>query len=341
MRFVIVLMLVAGCFGDDDGDGSNYVAIDQMDAAYKEAICTYYARCGLFPDAATCIGANVPMAAVDANLVAAIHAGRVIYNGGAVKACFNAIAAATCDETDQNGRARPRGCEYFVQGTAAGGEPCIIDEECISQECTGGVVGMTCQAGTCLGDTPPATEPAEIGMPCTSLGGCVVGAYCDPSDRCAELKDSGVLCNTDDECGYGLGCTGSTGTRTCETLPAKGEACPAGVCRDFGNYCAPASGTCQQVGLPGSPCNQQGAQCSPYYTCDTGNGTCKQGGAVGEPCSSQARCFSAGTYCDSAAAFTCAPTRANGATCTQDIQCESDNCDPGTTMCTGPLVCMF
>jgi hypothetical protein len=340
MRIVLVLLLVAGCFGDDDGDGSNYVTVEQMGAAYKDALCTYYARCGLFPDQATCVGANVPALAVDPNLISAVHAGRVIFKGNDVKACFDAMADATCDETDANGRIRPGNCNYYVEGTVGGGEACVLDEECISQRCSGGMSGMTCQMGTCLGDTAPVTEPVAIGMPCTSLTGCVVGAYCDLSGVCVELKRSGIPCNANEECTYGFGCVGTTGTRTCERLPAKGEPCPAGVCRDFGTYCSSQSATCQPMGLPSAPCTSND-QCSLFYTCDvTNTRTCVQTPGIGQSCRQTLECFPANSFCDSTSGtYICTATRADGQMCANDGQCQTDNCDVNSGLCSTPLTC--
>lgn len=349
MRIVALLALAltqAACpfFDDSDGDGSNYVAIDQVDAATKDAWCTYLARCGEFPDQATCVGAyiyNVPTW-FDANIVAAIGAGRVVYNGSNMKLCLDAMANNTCDRTDQNGRANVAACRDLVRGTVAANGSCVIDEECISQQCTGSTTDTACVMGTCIGDTPPVREPAPLGMPCSGLGGCVDGAYCYDdgfNPRCVELKDAGVDCISDDECGYGLGCIGVTGARVCAVLPAPDQPCPDGVCRDEGTYCG-STGTCQHVGLAGSACTTSSQQCSLFFPCDFASGVCKQGPSLGQPCSSSTRCFADGTFCDTST-FTCVTLEPDGTACTSSLQCASELCDLSSSApaCIEPHVC--
>ena len=45
MRLAFVALVMTGClFDDDDGDPSNYVAIDEVPKAYQTAYCSYAAR---------------------------------------------------------------------------------------------------------------------------------------------------------------------------------------------------------------------------------------------------------------------------------------------------------
>src|SRR5687768_16024821 len=115
MRALIAIALVLGAtgcpFDDSDGDGTNYIAIDDMPSAYKAAYCQYLARCGYFPDSTTCVAAAISVIpTIDPDIVYAVHSGRVIYNGNNVKECFDAVANDTCDQTDANGRVRVRAC---------------------------------------------------------------------------------------------------------------------------------------------------------------------------------------------------------------------------------------
>ena len=341
MRIALAIVLAVtttGCpFGDDDGDPNNWIVIDQMEVAYRKAYCTYLVRCGEFPDQATCEGAALPSVMVpDPNIIAAAKAGRVSYSGSSVKACFDALANDTCDRTDQNGRMRVAACEQFFRGTRTDNEPCFIDQECISQNCIGGSTGTTCQMGQCVGDTPPTVMPANIGQPCSGLFGCVDGAFCDPlNNECAALRAAGEVCNTADECGYGLGCSGTTGARTCKALPTKDQPCPEGLCRDEGLVCSGA--VCRQLGLPPTACTST-TQCSPFYPCDFTTSMCKQGPALGQPCSSSNRCFADDTFCDTATLM-CVATRAEGMPCTTGTQCQSGFCDFDIGLCQAPAVC--
>lgn len=347
MRHVVLLALaltMTACplTDDDSGDGTGYVAIADMPAAYKEAYCTYLARCGMFPDQATCVGAALAVVpTIDANLVAAVNAGRVRYNGSKVRECFDAVANDTCDQTDANGRIRVPACGAYFVGTVASGGECFVDQECLSQQCVGGDTGTSCTRGTCIGDTPPSMAPIALGMPCTSNLSCVDGAYCPPDTGvCSPLRGSGELCAGSDECGYGLACAGPSGMRMCQLLPGPGEACRFDLpCRDEGVNCDTTTSTCAQVGVQGAACTSS-VQCSPYYRCDFTAGTCAKGPSLGEPCASGSRCFEAGTYCESAT-LTCAPVKADGMPCDSDLECESELCDfaTATPVCASPQLC--
>jgi hypothetical protein len=337
---VLVLTLLTGCpFSGDDGDGDNYVVVGDIPTAYKEANCRYLARCGVFPDEATCMAARLNNAAyIDPDLLAAIGAGRVIYNGSNVSACFDAIANATCDQTDQDGRLHLPACDAFFQGTLLGGESCLIDEECISGECSGVASGEECTTGVCIGDTAPVADKSGLGQPCSGLEDCLDGLYCDfDLQQCATLKPMDTLCTQPTECAYGLGCAGSTGARTCTPLPTAGQPCPDFVCRDDGLFCN-ASGFCEQIGVAGATCTDV-YQCSTYYPCDFTTNTCKQGPALGESCTpSTNNCFAADTFCDSAT-YTCAPLKSDGIPCITDAECTSGNCDFESSVCMTPEAC--
>ncbi len=341
LAMLLALALSTTACGDDDGDGSSYIAVDDMPAAYKEAYCTFLARCGVFPDTATCVGATlVVVPTLDQNVIAAVHAGRVIYNGNNVRTCFDAVANDTCDQTDENGRTRTTACGLYFQGTVAAGGECFIDQECVSQQCSGGTTDTVCSRGTCVGDTAPVFEPLAVGMPCASNGACIDGAYCDTvTNVCTELRASGASCTGSTECGYGLACAGTTGARTCQPLPALGETCRLDLpCRDEGQFCNTSTSVCTQVGVTGVACTTS-QQCSPYYRCDTTAGACTKTPILGQSCAAVGRCFEAGTYCDS---VTCVEAKPDGMPCMGDIECQSDNCDfnvaPAT--CTSPTVCI-
>ena len=328
---------------DEDGDGTNYVPIDQYPSQYRDAYCTYLARCGLFPDKATCLAANLSVTVtIDPNIIGAFQNARVVYNGSNVKACLDALANQTCDETDESGRTTPSVCRDFFRGTVESGGDCYVDAECISQQCVGGSTGTTCLLGQCVGNTPPNLAPAQLNQPCTTTAGCVSGAYCDTlTDLCTSLKANGEICTQNTECGYGLACGGMTGSRTCRPLPTEGQPCPDFVCRDEGQYCdsSTASPICKKVGLPPAMCTSS-TQCSQYYRCDTTLQQCVQGPTLGMSCSTTNRCFDAASFCDTTT-FMCVALRNDGEMCTTDTQCKNSNCDTSTSpsVCTTPMVC--
>lgn len=347
MRLPIAMLLAvsASCLiSDDDGDGTNYVPVNEIEQAYKDAQCEHLALCGVFPTRETCLAAelgSVGQFDVDPNVVAAIYGGHIVYNGSAVKACIDSIAARSCDTTEQSARTVSPECSSFFRGTLMAGEGCYIDEECISQRCSG-ESGGTCSQGNCIGDTAPVVVPAQIGDSCSSFAGCVTGAYCDQlTNLCTTLKGSGVSCTLASECAYGLGCKGTTGARTCAALPAIGQACAVdGMCRDEGTYCDVTADMCKQLGLPNAQCTSS-SQCSQYYPCDftTSPGVCKQGAGLGQMCTGGSNCFDAGTFCDFNGGGLCTAVKADGSPCSNSQECASGSCDFNTQLCASPMTC--
>lgn len=345
---MLAAMTVSCLLDEEDGDGSNYVGINEIAEAYQEAQCTHLTECGLFPSREACMQAQLStlpsMFVIDPNVEAAIYAGHVIYNGSAVKACIDAIAVRSCDRTDASVRVVPPECRTFFRGTLASGEGCYVDEECLSQRCSGDS-GSTCSLGSCIGDTPPTTTPGNVGDICSTVNGCVDSAYCDTqTGMCEPHKTSGMACTLDNECTYGLGCTGTTGNRTCAALPTLGQPCSIdGICRDEGAYCDFNANMCTAYLLPSAPCGSSGQTCSPYYPCNFSATTpvCTQGPGLGQPCSSSSRCFDAGTFCDfNLSSPVCVALKADGAPCSSSEECQSASCDFNLNVCAAPVTCL-
>jgi hypothetical protein len=344
MRWVAIFALaIVACGGDDDSGSGRYVAVGDFDSAYKEAECTYLTSCGLFPDKAMCLAAHLFTSgaySLSPDLRAEIAAGRVIYNGNAVFECFDAIANATCDKTDEPGRVPVLACYQFTRGTQGDAEPCQIDEDCISQNCRVLVADEQCAMGECFGNTAPSIEIPINGEACNSVIGCGRGSYCDTGNtfECTTLKVAGDACVDTRECGYGLGCAGTTTARTCKALPGLNEPCPDGLCRDEGLHCTTATtgNVCKSLGLVGATC-QSSSDCSPYFPCDFATTpTCKRPPAIGEACaSSNSRCFDEHSYCDGTT-LKCVAAKPDGSTCTTSLQCESEQCDLNTSTCVTP-----
>ena len=351
MRLALAAMVMTGClFGDDDGDPSNYVAVTDIAKAYQTAYCTYAARCGLFPDAASCQSTSLInngselLYLIGPSEVAAVRAGRVYYNGTHVKACLDAIAAQTCDRTDRDGRVlqiMPE-CVDVLRGTIDAGGACAIDAECVSGDCSTPISETTtCAMGTCNGDTPPSSAPAGLGQRCIPF--CAVGLYCDDmTSVCAVLKSAGSSCEITAQCDYGLICASNgTDLRTCRVAPALGEPCPEFFCRDEGQYCDSATKTCKRYGLLAETCTSVG-DCSPYYPCNFNMvpAQCKPGPKLGEGCVSQ-RCWELDTYCDPLT-VTCLAQKAAGQVCTTANECANGgvcNIDLVPPVCEAPPVC--
>lgn len=339
-RAYVALSIAAAvlCACDDDVSGGlGFVRADLIPDAYKDAICTYDVRCGLFPDKPTCLAAQLDTSvALDPNVLAAIAESRISYNGNYVAACFEAIADQTCDVTDIAGRIVPIACRHFTRGNVGAGNSCYRDEECVSASCEGGDTETTCQLGICIGDVAPTVEPAAYNKPCNPVGGCVSTTYCNTEmNLCLMLKLEGMACAKNDECAFGLGCAGGT----CKPLPALGEPCPDHVCRDDGTLCDFATTQtgmplCVKAGLTGAPCVADG-DCAPSYRCDPATSTCTELPRTGQSCAFIGRCFDEGTFCDSTGH--CVSQRADGESCATPGECAGGICD--ASVCRSPTIC--
>jgi Dickkopf N-terminal cysteine-rich region len=337
LAMLLACAMSSSCLlSDEDGDGTNYVGVTEIEDAYKDAQCAYLAACGVFPDKAACLGAELSTSfGADPQIAAAVFSGHVIYNGTAAKQCIDAIALQSCDRTSETARVTPPQCELFFRGTLGDGEGCYLDQECVSQRCTGDA-GETCSLGTCIGDTPPATTRVQINEDCFSGLPCVDGAFCDSlTGLCTALKPMSSTCTNDGECTYGLACVGTAGNRTCGSLPAIGQPCAT-----KGTYCDFNLDACKQVAVSGV-CTSS-SQCSPYYPCDfnTAPNNCVRGPAVGQPCDSSRRCFDAGTFCDFNVGM-CAAMKADGEACNATEECSTGFCDFNQSVprCTAPTTC--
>jgi hypothetical protein len=323
------------------GCGQSAISVEGVQAAFIDANCTHDVACGLFPDSATCHVAYLGIDfGVDSSQIAAVKAGKVKYDASAARTCFNAIADAPCDQTAEAHRVLPPACAQVLAGTVGSGGNCVMDAECKSQSCNIPICVVTCCSGACVGDAP--LVPAPVGSACGgSAGPCVSDAFCDFTGTmtCTALYGSGMACQNDSECAFGLACAGSSAP-VCKTLPIVGEPCPDGRCRDDGTTCSSTTQTCVKVGLLGAACTTN-TDCSHFYTCGSA-GAC-QATPIGGSCTSDNGCFESASYCalPTAGSGTCAVPQANGDPCTNDRDCESDHCEDTLQppVCTDPPMC--
>ncbi|HEY1813701.1 MAG TPA: hypothetical protein VGG74_15225 [Kofleriaceae bacterium] len=334
MRNSLVLWIaVVAC------SSSNSIPVDQLETQLDDAYCSYYVKCGAFPDVATCeMSEAVSDDDETAAIMQAVQAGKIDYNGQLAQQCINAIANASCDRTQERGE--PAICAQIITGTAGSGSACESDTECKSLACDIPDCGSAaCCEGMCVGDAPPPL--GGVGSACDDDSSeCQNGLYCATSETmesftCATPGGSGSTCSGGDEsCQIGLACDETT--ELCSTLPGTGEACPHQQCALAGDFCG-SDGTCHKDGLPGDACSDS-SECSPFYTCDTTMMKCVQGPGVGSSCAT-AECFDGNTYCDTGSATpTCLQKKADGSTCATDEECESDDCVGSA--CTAETICL-
>lgn len=331
-RLVFAIGLFAAC-GDEDGGGP--IPISELGEAFVNAYCNVYVTCGLIDDISTCRQLDIDIE-IDASLIAAIEAGKVIYHPDKARTCLNGITGS-CDRLALNRSNNTLACDETFEGTVAAGGQCAIDEECQSASCDVPACPDACCQGTCVGDAPPARP--RLGESCAETTACV-DSFCDATTlTCAAYRPNGEACTSTNQCAAGA-CT----NQICTALPKTGEACipsqtTSNVCRDLGDTCSATSNTCVAYGLTGDPCTAA-TDCSPIYWCGAG-GTCQLRPRLGDACGSAqvgGSCIDR-SYCD-ATVMTCTAPQADGATCSSDSQCTSRNCDFDTGQCTTPPICI-
>jgi len=323
-RLALVCLLLAACSGDD---GGGPIAIDDLEPALVNAYCNLYVNCGLLEDQATCRSLDVDVD-IDADLLAAVEAGKVKYDPQKARECLSGLGAS-CERGAAT--TSSEACDQTFTGTVAGGGQCAIDEECVSRQCDVPACPDACCQGTCTGDAP--TPRPHAGESCATNSQCV-DSYCDiDTTTCTAYKPIGEACTSTTQCGLAV-----CANQICTARPGPGEACTPGSassCSLVGYTCSATSQTCVAYGLGGDPCTSN-AECSPIYTCGAA-GTCQLRPRLGEACDANNGCIDR-SYCDEAT-LKCTAPKADGATCTSDRECQND-CDPNTGTCATEPICI-
>jgi hypothetical protein len=320
-RLTLAIALLAAC-----GGGS--ISLDDLAEEAGDATCDYYVGCGLLDDVATC-QAIYPND-LDADLLAAIDAGKVKYHGDKARECLDGIAGGDCARNSLFANDAQQACDDTFEGTVGANGQCALDQECRSRDCDVPDCAQACCQGTCIGDAP---VEVAIGQPCESSSQCGDG-YCDFNTQlCAAYKPTGAACTSSLQCEVG-GCV----NQICTALPGPGEACSStNGCNDLGYTCSATSMTCVAVGLTGDPCTTA-RDCSIFYVCSTA-GSCALRPRLGESCNQQSGSCIDNSYCEPTTSL-CTARKADGAPCTDDVECAGETCDSITMQCVTPPVCI-
>jgi hypothetical protein len=250
--------------------------------------CAHAVACRQMPDMASCLAAT----SVDlSQVLAAVSAGRLIYDGAAAVTCFTAPMA--CTLTAQLDVPKDPSCDRIFSGAQAEGGPCTETYECAGfGSCNidpltgcGGTPG--CCTGTC---GPPAAAPLPIGGDCSVAGSsCIAGALClVSSGLCVASVAVGQPCDatTDKYCGLGLTCgpVASGTQQVCLARPAEGESCATlSTCDALDDYCDVGTRRCVPKIAVGEAC-PNGVDCVDYAECDGPTRTCVSNPKAGASC---------------------------------------------------------
>ena len=289
---------------------------------FATANCEYRTRCEpafygfLGNNEATCINEQTDG---NTNIYNAwrqtIAAGRMAFDQQVFDQCVAALAVADCVRG-----VAPGTCD-FLTGMRQVGQQCGVTNECVANAfCPVGSFGMcaACTPRTPAGGDCSVTVCA-VGTECLTVG---TQRLCIPN-----TADVGVACGTvaTGLCRGRMQCVGNGGNFTCQRPSGPGAACdPAAsvrpACNIFQNQTC-VNNVCQTVswvGVGGS-CNAP-SQCNVTAECDPGTGVCGGLPTAGQPCTPNNAC-AVNHHCD---VGTCRADFADGATCAQDGQCESN-----------------
>jgi hypothetical protein len=324
MRWLVLLVFASAC-----GDNIAAISFEDFASRKRAAECERQVRCGLFSTPEACM-AYIYMLP-DPSLAAAIADGRVRYDELAALNCLAAVSKISCDSGTREARIEPAACTEALAGTAADGDTCAFDTECMSRHCS----QPDCDPATCCAGVCAAFSPAKIDEACGFNGDCVSDAYCGVDHLCHALGNAGDTCYSDAQCGYALGCVTATNPGLCVPLAAHGAPCPDGRCAALGDHCGPGS-VCVADGRPGEACSTD-SDCSPTAWCDPSTRMCAELPDVGMPCIH--RCVGA-AWCDPMR-LVCQPRLPDGEPCSADNLCASNFCGEGPVFdpCAEPPVC--
>jgi hypothetical protein len=326
-KLVLAICLLAACSDDDGGP----IEIDDLGGALINRYCDLYVRCGILPDMATCQSLYLGET-IDDDLVAAVHAGKVIYHADKAGECLAGVAPSCEARNEPGNSANPEACDATFEGTVAEGGACALDEECVSQECDIPLCQEACCQGTCLGGTP--VPRPHVGESCLTDRRCVNSFCDDATNLCTAYLADGAACAESEQC-----TSYSCFNDVCQARARTGETCGTDLrpCLLIGDHCSDTTMTCTPLGLGGDACTED-EDCSPIYHCETATSTCVLLPRTGESCAETQDCLDRNT-CDETTLICVAP-KADGQPCDFDLDCDSRHCDATTSTCVTPPVCI-
>jgi hypothetical protein len=307
-HFAAVAIVLAGCGGGGSSSGS--VSLQDLPARAADVFCGAEAKCGEFPDKASCalsVTSNL------GQLQADVATGKVTYDGAQARACLDSLSAAAAAGNQlfvsswsigvdgcrfSGARERPpAACALAFVGNVAEGGVCFVGLECASQNCA---LVHCSTAACCAGTCAPAESPigsVAVGGACTSIDQCVPDAFCGdvPGGTgavCSALQPAGAACPTEVECEAGTVCYGGSTTNgqlSCVKPPGEGEPCTDFTCDLRTDFCDPTTLKCTPRVAPGAACTPIGDEgCVHYARCDETTSKCVARGKVGDPCDANA-----------------------------------------------------
>jgi len=347
----------SGLCGASPAPAATVIPIDHLIAEEASADCKLYVRCAVASDQALCstwlssLIASGGSGSLAADL-AAVKAGRSIYDPVAAESCVQAVAEASCSVIGGSDDGSLEVCQKVFAGTQALGSACAVDAECTPGDYCWHSASTS--SSTCMGIC------AQGGDSCNQDAQCPSGQVCDTGAGTASPKGACAVplpgednqpCGTNDACPDGSFCAFGNDGSICLPLAAAGQPCVQQGCVE-GYVCARSSGaadaTCVKPAGKGGACvsnSQCGSSFVSALACDPTSHTCVEAPSSG-PCLAN-RCNILTSYCDpSGPTPTCKPYLALGTSCQDDAQCGLSggfcrSSNPASTMgtCVVPTAC--
>ena len=269
------------------GGAAGGIALSDFRAREIGAYCEWAARCGVYPEQATCA------ASVHLDLgqqMADVSAGKTAYDPSAASTCIASFSTESCSFAER--MTFESTCAAVFKGALALAKPCFFGHQCASGYCQlpDGCLGSpSCCTGICSAPT--------IGSFCTSLnvsdirGDCPWGSFCklDASSAptvCTPFVEIGQPCDDRDQCVDEGRCVSGICTR----LAREGESCDAVPCDSHKLACDESTRTCVPAAPVGGAC-PSGIGCVGYANCDLATLTCVAQRARGETCATSYDCL--------------------------------------------------
>jgi hypothetical protein len=334
---LVVSAALTGACGPDE------ISLEELPRSYSDAVCDWAINCGEFEEGdldfcAKTIGveAYITSWVLTADVRRAIETGSVSYDAEAALECVEAFRGSSCVESSLDSIFAGAACEGVFSGSIEIGSLCWTDLQCQSQFCDTDywACDQACCAGTCA-----ALPNAVLGQPCPG-GFCVDASICDyETETCVPKQWVGGACVDSYECSAGLACLGHT-DRACANPRNSGEGCVGGECGRMGLICDSTIDRCVEVQRAGDICNPDVDLCGWGLSCNPGTNTCQIVGGIGAKCRDDYDCGDWTLYCDGDYSLegTCRQSKADGAACVDNWECQGSSCVAG--MCAPEVACV-
>jgi hypothetical protein len=276
---LLALCALAACGGGGSTD------VEELPAAYAQALCARAVRCGEAPEQGSCEKElrTGELERLFQQVVVDVKAGKIKYDGSIARRCLDLVAGVSCTRDGLFELGRHEGCQMLVQGTVARGGACTNSNQCADR---GICTKKDCQPGDACCQGTCAPRPKAVGDACTGSSDCPADAYCAFGSTlagvCKPRAAVGQPCDGFSTCVVGAFCA-SAGDRRCVAYLKDGEACTASSeCASTTSTCESTTKTCRPRAKPGAAC-AEATDCVSYATCT--NGACVVRPTIGESCS--------------------------------------------------------